>query len=110
MRTILTLDTVPNTEGPNQEDSNNIRSSAGERVRPVRFWWPPGRQRECSWAAADAAEQVRQATMNTNRALSSISHDDSNAHERFDDAHRLFRARPEGFVEAARAAIGTPSL
>jgi hypothetical protein len=59
---------------------------------------------------ADAAEHLRQATMNTNRMLSLISRGQSDARERFHDAHRLFRAGLEEFIEAARNAIATPSL
>lgn len=59
---------------------------------------------------ADAAEHIRQATMNTNRVLSLISQGQSDARERFDDAHRLFRAGLEEFIEAARNAIAAPSL
>jgi hypothetical protein len=59
---------------------------------------------------AAAAEQVRQAAANANRALSLISQGESDARERFADAHQLFRARLEGFIEAARSAIAAPSL
>ena len=59
---------------------------------------------------ADAAEHLRQATTNTNRALSSISQGQSDARERFDDAHRLFRTGLEQFIDAARNAIAPPSL
>jgi hypothetical protein len=83
-------------------DLRNAFDPLSRCVRVVVLEGPP--------TAADAAEQVRQAATNTNRALSLISKGESDARERFDDAHRLFRADLEGFIEAARGAIATLSL
>ncbi|MGI5232512.1 hypothetical protein [Actinoallomurus sp. CA-142502] len=83
-------------------DLRNAFDPLSRCVRVVVLEGPP--------TVADAAEHLRQATMRTNRALSSISQGQSDARERFDDAHRFFRASLEHFIEAARNAIAAPSL
>jgi hypothetical protein len=79
-------------------DLRNAYDPLSRCVRVIVLEGPP--------AVADAAEQLRQATTSANGALSLISQGESDA--RFHDAHRLFRARLEGFIEAARGAIETP--
>lgn len=63
---------------------------------------------EGSAPVADAAESVRQAVSDSNAALWMISRGEVGARERFDEAHRFFRARLEEFIEAARIAMGNP--
>lgn len=83
-------------------DLRNAFDPLSRCVRVIVLEGPP--------AVAAAAEQVRHAAMNANRALSSVCQRESDARERFEDAHRLFRACLEEFIEAARAAIAGASL
>jgi hypothetical protein len=58
---------------------------------------------------AEAAEAVKQSASNANRALWELSEGESGAHERFDEAHRIFRLRLEGFIDGARTATQSPN-
>jgi hypothetical protein len=57
---------------------------------------------------AEAAEAVKQAASDSNKALWIVSQGEAGARERFDEAHRIFRFQLERFIEAARTAMGTP--
>jgi hypothetical protein len=58
-------------------------------------------------SVADAAEAVKLAASEANTALWMVSQDGPGARERFDEAHRVFRFKLDGFIVAARAAMGT---
>jgi len=58
---------------------------------------------------AEVAEEVKQAAADANSALWMLSHGESGARERFDEARRIFRFRLDSFIGAARTAMQSPN-
>ncbi len=58
-------------------------------------------------SVAEAAESVKRAASDSNRALRRVSQGEPNARERFDEAHRVFRGQLAGFITTARSALGS---